>query len=101
RVANISPILCLALVRQLAGAPQRVNYLRLSRPQQIALPMNGEYAHKPPAYAWDVGVGLDALRQNIIDFILFCGFIASILGSFYFFYWLKTREMRNVCSKNY
>ncbi|SBT72219.1 conserved Plasmodium protein, unknown function [Plasmodium malariae] len=63
--------------------------------------MNGQYSSKPPTYTWDMNVGVNAIKENIVDFILLCGFSVSILGSFYFFYWLKNREMRNVCSRSY
>ncbi|SBT78807.1 conserved Plasmodium protein, unknown function [Plasmodium ovale] len=63
--------------------------------------MNSEYSSKPPTYSWDINIGLNALRENVVDFILLCAFTVSILGSFYFFYWLTSREMGNMCSKNY
>ncbi|SCP02677.1 conserved Plasmodium protein, unknown function [Plasmodium malariae] len=63
--------------------------------------MNGQYSSKPPTYTWDMNVGVNAIKENIVDFILLCGFSVSILGSFYFFYWLKNHEMRNVCSRSY
>ncbi|KYN93263.1 hypothetical protein PGSY75_0023700 [Plasmodium gaboni] len=62
--------------------------------------MNDDYASKPPTYIWDINIGLNALSENILDSILFFGFIISILGSFYFLYWLQSGEMRNMCNKS-
>ncbi|CRG95780.1 conserved Plasmodium protein, unknown function [Plasmodium gallinaceum] len=62
--------------------------------------MKGEYSSKPPTYRWDMNDALNKLKGNIMDLIFFVGFVISILGSFYFFYWLKSREVRTICNKD-
>ncbi|CXI51876.1 conserved Plasmodium protein, unknown function [Plasmodium berghei] len=62
--------------------------------------MDREYSSKPSTHLWDIDIAINALKENAVDCVLFFGFIVSILGSFYFLYWLKACEMGNVCTKN-
>ncbi|CRH03876.1 conserved Plasmodium protein, unknown function [Plasmodium relictum] len=62
--------------------------------------MKAEYSSKPPTYIWNMNDALNKLKGNILDLIFFLGFIISIFGSFYFFYWLKSREIKNMYNNN-